>query len=118
MNFIHNQAAGHDYGGNMNGNNDDSQSASMFPEVTFSTFIISLASSALVGLGEVPDPGSGRTSKNLSFVRHNIDVLEMLRQKTNGCLERQESSLLESLLCELKLKYVILCDPQSDKKSA
>ena len=82
------------------------------PEVTFSTFIISLASSVLVGLGEVPDPASGNCEKDMLLARHNIDVLEMLRQKTLGRLEPQESSLLESLLCELRLKCVIKCDCQ------
>lgn len=80
------------------------------PEVNFSTFIISLASSALVGLGEVPDPATGQMQKDLLLARHNIDILEMLRQKTRGCLESQEARLLESLLCELRFKYVIICD--------
>lgn len=80
-----------------------------YPEVTFSTFIISLASSALVGLGEVPDPGTGLKAANLPFARHNIDVLEMLRKKTNGRLENNESKLLDNILCELRLKYVMIC---------
>lgn len=86
-------------------------SKSIFPEVTFSTFIISLASSALVGLGEVPDPSTGQKACDLLFARHNIDVLEMLRQKTTGCLEDDESRLLENILCELRLKYVIISSP-------
>lgn len=80
------------------------------PEVTFSTFIISLASAALVGLGEVPDPATGRAARDLLLARHNIDVLEMLRQKTEGALDGQERGLLENILCELRLKYVIHCD--------
>lgn len=86
------------------------KSCGAMPEVTFSTFIISLASSALVGLGETPDPGTGKTRKDLGFARHNIDVLEMLRQKTSGRLENDEARLLESLLYELRIKYVLLCD--------
>lgn len=82
----------------------------MFPEVTFSTFIISIASSALVGLGEVPDPGTGEIRTNLLLARHNIDALEMLRQKTRASLDRQEEKLLENILCELRLKYVMKCD--------
>lgn len=80
----------------------------MLPQVTFSTFIISLASAALVGLGEVPDPGSGCMSKDLILARHNIDVLEMLRQKTAGGIEKDEAKLLDSILCELRFKYVIV----------
>lgn len=80
---------------------------SPLPEVTFSTFVISLASAALVGLGEVPDPATGQVSRDLLLARHNIDVLEMLRQKTEGALDQQERGLLEHILCELRLKYVI-----------
>lgn len=80
------------------------------PEVTFSAFIMSLASSVLVCLGEAPDPGTGRQTKNLLLARHTIDVLEMLRQKTLGCLDSREEKLLNSLLSELRVKYVILCD--------
>lgn len=85
---------------------------SPLPEVTFSTFIISLASAALVGLGEVPDPATGRVQRDLLLARHNIDILEMLRQKTEGGLDAQERGLLENVLCELRLKYVIGCDAE------
>jgi hypothetical protein len=47
------------------------------PEVTFSTFVMSLASSALVHLGEVPEPESGRTMANLPVAKHTIDILAM-----------------------------------------
>ena len=89
--------------------------SSPLPEVTFSTFIVSLASAALVGLGEVPDPATGQVTRDLLLARHNIDVLEMLRQKTAGGLDPQERDLLEHILCELRLKYVIL---SGDKKAA
>ena len=79
------------------------------PEATFSTFIISLASSALVQLGEVPNPETGATAADPCMARHSIDILEMLRQKTLNNLERQESQLLDSILYELRMKYVIRC---------
>lgn len=81
-----------------------------YPTVTFSAFIISLASSALVGLGEAPDPTTGRKTRDLDFARHNIDILEMLKQKTSGRLEKGEAGLLDDLLSELRLKYVIFID--------
>ena len=84
---------------------------SPMPEVTFSAFIISLASAALVGLGEVPDPATGRVTRDLLLARHNIDVLEMLRQKTEGGLNPKERALLDQILCDLHLKYVINSDP-------
>ena len=68
------------------------------PEVTFSTFILSLASSALVHLGEVPNPETGSTETSLHLAKHSIDVLEMLHMKTERCLDDQERKLLESIL--------------------
>lgn len=103
----------------MSPNNCDRHSSKSgpMPEVTFSTFILSLASSALVQLGEVPNPETGRVEQDLLLARHNIDVLEMLRQKTERCLEEQERRLLESILYELRMKYVIKCGPDCEKKT-
>ncbi|MDO5484055.1 MAG: DUF1844 domain-containing protein [Desulfovibrionaceae bacterium] len=81
------------------------------PEVTFSTLILSLASAALVQLGEVPDPETGRVEQDVALARHNIDVLEMLRQKTEGNLVDEEKKLLDGILYELRMKYVIKCGP-------
>ena len=91
---------------------------SVLPEVTFSAFIISLASAALVGLGEVADPATGRVSRDLLLARHNIDVLEMLRQKTEGGLNAKERALLDQLLCDLHLKYVINSDTKATSGAA
>lgn len=80
------------------------------PEVTFSAFIISLASSALVGLGEAPDPATGSPARDMALARHNIDTLDMLQRKTQGNLNHDEERLLSSVLCELRLKFVINSD--------
>jgi hypothetical protein len=77
------------------------------PEVSFTTFILSLASSALVQLGEVPDPVSGKTEVHLPVAKHTIDVLSMLRKKTESSLDEEESKLLDGLLYELRMKYVL-----------
>jgi len=77
------------------------------PEVTFTTFALSIASSGLVQLGEVPDPETGETVENLLMAKHTIDVLTMLREKTKGCLDEDELKLLDALLYELRMKYVL-----------
>ena len=77
------------------------------PEVTFTTFVLSIASSGLVQLGEVPDPESGETIENLLMAKHTIDVLNMLRDKTQGCLDDDEKKLMDALLYELRMKYVL-----------
>lgn len=77
------------------------------PQVTFSTFILSLASSALMQLGEVPNPETGAMEQDLVMARHTIDVLDMLRQKTSACLDDEERRLLDGILYEVRMKYVI-----------
>ena len=77
------------------------------PEVSFTTFVLSIASSGLVQLGEVPDPNSGQTQENLLMAKHTIDVLCMLREKTKGSLDDDETKLMEALLYELRMKYVL-----------
>ena len=77
------------------------------PKPTFSTFALSLASSALVQLGEVPDPSTGRTAEDLALAKHSIDILSMLQEKTAKGLDAEESRLLEGLLYELRLKFVM-----------
>lgn len=77
------------------------------PEVTFSTFIMSLASSALVSLGEVPDPESGQVQENLDIARHTIDTLTMLKEKTKGNLDPDERNILDTLLYDLRVKFVV-----------
>ena len=75
----------------------------VLPEVTFSTFVLSLASSALVQMGEVPEPETG---KHPELARHSIDVLNMLDDKIANGLTDKEARLLKDVLFELRMKYV------------
>lgn len=74
--------------------------------VSFSSFIISMASSAMVHLGEVPDPVEGEPRPNLALARQTIDVLGVLKDKTQGNLDEEEEELLETLLYDLRMKFV------------
>lgn len=76
------------------------------PSVSFSSFVISLASSAMVHLGETPDPVSQQRHVDLNLARHTIDVLGVLHDKTRGNLDGEEERLLSSLLVELRTKFV------------
>lgn len=78
----------------------------VMPEATFTTFILSLNTSALYHLGEIDDPTSGKTCTDLVLAKHAIDTLKLLQEKTKGNLTEQESSLLENMLCDLKLRFV------------
>ena len=76
------------------------------PKVDFSTFVFSLASSALVHLWEVKDPLTGQVSTNIQLARQIIDTLGMLEEKTRGNLDESEEQLLKSLLYDLRIKFV------------
>lgn len=78
----------------------------VMPEINFITFLLSLNSSALVHLGQQPDPGSGDTAKNLAVAKQTIDVIAMLEEKTQGNLTQEEKRLLTNVLYELRLLYV------------
>ncbi len=75
------------------------------PDIDFATFILSMGSSALVHLGEMPAP-DGSTDRNLPLAKQTIDLLALLQEKTRGNLDEAEDNLLKSLLYDLRIKYV------------
>jgi hypothetical protein len=80
------------------------------PRLDFSTFILSLGTSALYELGLVDDPVSGlRGDPEPLLAKQTIDTLEMLREKTLPQLDEEERKLIDSLLYELRIKYVEAC---------
>ena len=80
--------------------------AASLPAVDFHTFVLSLGSSALLHLGEIEHPDVGATQKDLPLAKHTIDILVMLEQKTKGNLTPAEEKLIQSLLYDLRLRYV------------
>ena len=74
--------------------------------VSFSSFIVSLASSAMVHLGETPDPDSGSSSVNLLLARNSIDLIAMLKERTKGNLSDDETKLVDTLLYDLRMRFV------------
>lgn len=75
----------------------------------FSTFVLSLASSAMVNLGVVEGPTSAKTEPDLVAARQLIDIIGVLEEKTRGNLSESEEKLLKSLLYDLRVQY---CDAQ------
>ncbi len=76
------------------------------PQVSFSTFVLSLASSGLSYLGEVPHPDTGRKTVDLTVASHTIDVLDMLQDKLKNGTTDEEQKLLDGILYELRMKYI------------
>ena len=75
-------------------------------EPDFSFFITTLSIQAAISLGEVPNPVTNQTEQNLNQAKLIIDTLSMLKEKTQGNLNAEEDSLLDSMLYELRLKYI------------
>ncbi len=84
----------------------DKEGQCVMPEVTFSTFVMSLNTSVLYHLGELPDPESGETFVNLDLARHAIDTLVVLEQKTKGNLTDEEAELMRNILYDVKMRFV------------
>lgn len=76
------------------------------PQINFPTFVASLNASALVHLGVIEDPVSGKAEKNLPMAKQTIDILSMLQQKTAGNLTSEEDSMLKSILYDLRILFV------------
>jgi hypothetical protein len=73
--------------------------------IDFATFVMSLAASALINLGEHEDD-QGQININLPLARQSIEILGMLREKTRGNLTPEEQSTLENVLYDLRLRFL------------
>jgi hypothetical protein len=82
------------------------QSAERLPPPDFTTFILSLSTSALVSLGEMPDADGKTGPIDLALARHNIDLIALLQEKSKGNLSGEEERLLDQVLLDLRLKFV------------
>lgn len=74
--------------------------------VTFSGFIFSLSTSAMMLMGEKLDPQQGQMPVNLPQAKEIIDILSMLESKTRGNLTTDEQAVLTDMLYALRMKYV------------
>jgi hypothetical protein len=82
------------------------QEEAQLPEINFTNFLLSISTSALIQLGEVPDPVSKQSVKQLSSAKQTIDLIGMLQEKTKGNLSSEEEKLIEYILYDLRMRYV------------
>src|SRR5207247_4108662 len=77
------------------------------PALTFTAFVLSLASTAAIHFGDLADPVTGqRFDPNLEGAAQMIEILALLDQKTRGNLTAEERQILEQVLYELRLRFV------------
>ncbi|MBU0482286.1 MAG: DUF1844 domain-containing protein [Proteobacteria bacterium] len=78
----------------------------VMPEVTFTAFVMSLNTAALFHFGELADPETGKTARDIVLAKHTIDTLNLLKKISVGNLSKDEENLLETVLYDLKIRYV------------
>jgi len=85
---------------------DSSAQQGPLPEIDFTNFILSLSTSALIQLGEIQDPFTQKSAKNLPLAKQTIDLIGMLKEKTKGNLSPEEEKIIEYVLYDLRMRYV------------
>lgn len=82
------------------------KSGDELPAIDLSTFVLSLSHSALVHLGDAPDPSGASADLSLPLARQTIDLLALLQEKTKGNLTGAEEHIMDQVLFELRMRYV------------
>lgn len=82
------------------------EEAPPLPEASFILFISSLATQALIALGEIENPVTRTKEKNLAQAKFTIDTIGIIEEKTRGNLTPEEKRYLEGVLYDLKMSYV------------
>jgi hypothetical protein len=82
------------------------------PKIDLTTFFLSISSAAFMGLGVVPGHETQELKVDLELARQNIDLLELMSEKTRGNRSPEEDRLIEQLLFETRMRFV-----ETQKKS-
>jgi hypothetical protein len=80
--------------------------AHALPPASLSLLMTSLGTQALIALGQIPNPMTGKAGVERELARHTIDLLNILEAKTAGNRTSDESQLLDELLYELRMLFV------------
>jgi hypothetical protein len=88
---------------------------SALPPMTFGAFVLMLSASARIQLGEAAVPGADAPGEpDLELAHQTLDILEMLEEKTRGNLDSDEAQLIQSVLHDLRMRYVEARDQKRD----
>jgi len=76
------------------------------PPASFELLVTSLATEALMALGQMPHPVTGKAQAQRNLAKYLIDTLDMLREKTKGNLPPNEQQMIESVVHQMRLLFV------------
>jgi hypothetical protein len=65
-----------------------------------------MSTSALVHLGLVENPDTGKKEKNIEQARQDLDLLTMIEEKTRGNLSPQEKKMMDQVMYELRVRFI------------
>jgi Domain of unknown function (DUF1844) len=83
----------------------------MSEALSFTAFVLSLASTAAIHFGDLPDPQTGELLEpNLEGAEQMIEILSLMEEKTRGNLTAEERQVLEQVLYELRMRFVEMKD--------
>jgi hypothetical protein len=88
------------------GTSAEQKRTELLPDLDYSAFILTLATTAQIGLGFMPNPQTNQSERNLAAAKQLIDILGLLKDKTKGNLSQDEQELLDSVLSNLRMQYV------------
>ena len=86
------------------------EDSEFLPPLDFSSIVILFYFPAPIQLGLMEDPATGENRENLGLAKRNIDLLDLLRDRTKGNLEAEEQKFLDGVLDQLKLAYLKKAD--------
>jgi hypothetical protein len=76
------------------------------PKPSFRFLVSNFATQALMELGEIENPVTRRTEFAPTRAKFTIDLLEVVKAKTRGNLDADETKLLDDALFDLRMRYV------------
>jgi hypothetical protein len=83
-------------------------------ELSFAAFVVSLATTAAIHLGDMADPATGeRLELNLEGAAQMIAILTLLEEKTRGNLTAEERQMIEQVLYEVRVRFLEVGGPTS-----
>lgn len=84
------------------------------PPASFPMLITSIGTQAMMALGQVPDPMSGKAIYHPELARHHIDTLVVLQGKTEGNLEEDEKEMLENFITQLRQLFIAMANANAE----